>query len=593
MPVLLVNLTSIKEALLYNLKQQLDKYDGNWVSKRHSAVAGAIPDSNHDTDTRTQLVQEDIAMCSLATLKILFETNDAVQIRDSTNSMLHYFEGKNVRAEWSSTLLQIVAEWAPINLRFHILRSCLQQLEISEVLDWPTNLQNNLLCVIQGLLTSRINMIGLSTTDVLDSLLNTASRLLRQSDSRQLDYIGQYFATSGISAEIGRSAVVFLNGIIDAVVDITAHSYYKAQISDMFDVIMSRLSVSFAEADVLSCTSKLLYMEMAIRLLKQSDVKKDNESRSFVAIGSFDQYFRLLYSNIAIIRTKFSELFCTYLSVECARMAKTMSLLRPDSSTAQQLNSALYHHVQDTTGANLDLSIAASVVKSLCATLPGTESIFLLPLLDQLQQKFLPSDGSNIACPVVLVQFLRVSLADIVVACGDAGYAAEIMDTSDTQDRNMPKASDVLTHLLQGKAADISNEERLVLESPWSPDLITTQSPRTLSLRQLHKSRKASSADASRRPPDIAATRGVSQPSVSVGIEDLKTNLNRPRRENIRSTGEALDLDELFEGLELQQMPRPQSGSNHAVDVTESAPKNRPIESMVSVPSLSLGRIVA
>lgn len=556
MPKILENLTPLKADQLYSVKQQVDKQGARSTMKRRlSAITEAAP-SAQIAQPYEASTQEQIQMCSLATLKTLYESNDAIHIRDNTRIMLDYLEGNRIDAAWSSNILQIVAEWAPINLRFHILGSCLQQLELSDSPSGPSGRHSDILRIIHGLLTSKVNLIGLSTTDVLDNLLNIASKVLQSSGAQGREHLLRHFDSEIHSNTVNSSEVAFLDGVTQAVVAITAHSYYKTQIPDMFAAVLSRVSLVAPEDDVRSPVLNLFYMDVAIQLIKQSDIRKGtSEARALIPISTFDMDFNLLHSKDMKIRRKFAALFTTYLIVECARSDRSDSILRPNSPTLHHLTAALYRHLRDRLSSDGDFSMLSDICHTLCTTIPKPEAMGLLPLLKRTQSE--QASNTNIASVGhgQVGRLIEDTLANILLSCGEATAAEGIRRNVGTGKSTPRSSSEVLDYLLGIFQNDFTAEERAALETPWSPEVVPLQVNQSMSLRQSHRSRMVSSAAASREQFEVATSPVTARTTASGRIGELKMSLSHPRKGLDLATltkASQTNLDDLFDGIEMQ-----------------------------------------
>lgn len=156
---------------------------------------------------------------SMNALHYLFDCTSSMQIRKATREVVAFMMQKSAPIEWSTTLVEIMARWTPMQLRFEI---------VSSLVDVLTNLPlestpNKLLVanVTSSLLGSSVNMIGLSVMDILRALLANQHETLRVG-SEESGYGGM---------------VVPLRKCIGA---LATHIYYGDQITDMVSEIMTR-----------------------------------------------------------------------------------------------------------------------------------------------------------------------------------------------------------------------------------------------------------------------------------------------------------------------------------------------------------------
>lgn len=186
-------LASVSTSVLQSARLKIDRRESNTVAQPQSM-----------TDT------------ALLILTRLFDSNSPQQIQYTTERVLH----ASVDENWLRTILQVLLEWTPIDLRFHIVNSCL-------ALDEPRSIG-----LVKALLSSRASLVGLSIVDVLESL----SVLLQ----KNID-------DPALRTEFGETVAL-----------LTAHTHYRMQLTDIASCLLGNVSDTETGIMLLSCLRTVL-----------------------------------------------------------------------------------------------------------------------------------------------------------------------------------------------------------------------------------------------------------------------------------------------------------------------------------------------
>lgn len=206
---------------------------------------GENEDEDGDDDEEhggSEEFNERLQVTAMEALKSFFDTTAHVQLKHSTQVVVKYIidSSNGDKNGWPTTLVQIVAKWTPVQLRFVILSS-LVDLFVGQPIS-AVQSQMKLTCLISSLLSSSVNMVGLSVMDVQRLLISHQHKVIRhQIDNKDVE-------ESKLEPLILR--------ITDCIASITTHIYYADQISDMVHDILARThhhhraSSSYSPSDV-------------------------------------------------------------------------------------------------------------------------------------------------------------------------------------------------------------------------------------------------------------------------------------------------------------------------------------------------------
>lgn len=292
MPVILHSLRSDDEEFFWILLQQMqatEALDKESILKRRKSNATVQTFDEHSrpnssalsatADDADRLAEEEVGLQALRSLKQIFVANNRAQIRIAIASMIRYICGKAPQGhaslnhgssmqqrKWITALVETVTRWTPVQDRFIILVTVMETLVRSPIAE--ENLQQQLLLttLVDWLLKSSINMIGLSVMDVLLGLVQHILLLLQLGGKgsnvlphhQQTDAIDLFQDTDGLisqptsekpgtikevySPSSGRQELLDL--LQQCIGDLANHIYYSDQVADIITAILLRLKPS-------------------------------------------------------------------------------------------------------------------------------------------------------------------------------------------------------------------------------------------------------------------------------------------------------------------------------------------------------------
>lgn len=337
MPMILQNLHPEMENYLTELIQRAKSTEAvdKEVTRRRMSIATVrtseagerpvrtLPGGTDDAD---RLAEEEVALQALKDLKQIFTASNRAQIRMGTSAILKFLcttfpfpsrtaskasRPKNT-SKWPTTIMEMIARWAPVQDRFVILVTVVETMIRSPIIE--ENLEQQLLLIelVEWLLRSSINMIGLSVMDVLLGFIQHILLLLQlggegsnilphhqQTDAIDL-FTDHAFLSSSLSGirngnrAVGDNEVAspstnrqeLLARLQGCIGNLATHIYYSDQISDMISAILLRLKPS-PMSRVASDTAAVENPSGAARAISSSVGMQENpDTDDFFSFGT-------------------------------------------------------------------------------------------------------------------------------------------------------------------------------------------------------------------------------------------------------------------------------------------------------------------
>ncbi|KAJ5561282.1 hypothetical protein N7535_004252 [Penicillium sp. DV-2018c] len=154
----------------------------------------------------------------------------------------HTIEDKSNR--WATSLIELMANWCPVQVRFIILVTAMEILHDTGAKEDDLGSSFAILSVVDWLLKSPVNMIGLSVMDILYGLMHYASDILSPSDRAGSAHSEKRSdgRTNGVHITPRRRDLLTL--LEQCIGDLATHIYYADQIADMMRAILRRFKPS-------------------------------------------------------------------------------------------------------------------------------------------------------------------------------------------------------------------------------------------------------------------------------------------------------------------------------------------------------------
>lgn len=334
MPVLLQNLCPDDDAFLWILQQRFQATEvtdkESALNRRKSnATVQTVDDVSRPgsaalsatTDDADRLAEEEVGMQALHSLKQIFTANNRAQIRMATAAMIRFICGNTTQGvessgpgppvqqrQWTTALVETVTRWTPVQDRFIIVVTIMETLVRSPIAEENLVQQLLLTTLVDCLLKSSINMIGLSVMDVLLGLVQHILLLLQLGGKgsnvlphhQQTDAIDLFQETSGLMSEpaAGKPGTIkevsspsssrqeLLDLLQHCIGDLATHIYYSDQVADIITAILLRLKPS-ATSNVSTMAAAIEHPEAAAQAIASSVQLQENpKTDDFFSFGT-------------------------------------------------------------------------------------------------------------------------------------------------------------------------------------------------------------------------------------------------------------------------------------------------------------------
>ncbi|KAF3404683.1 hypothetical protein DPV78_002344 [Talaromyces pinophilus] len=288
-PVILENVYDGGEELLDSLHrttQNNDKTTPEQARRRRAStvtvqtvdtVEGNVAEASGTTADADKAAELEVRLLAIKCLERIFVvSSNRPQIRTAAGLVLHFIvsrDGNNKHetapsdlVRWASSLMDIITKWCPVQDRFIILFTAVEILRGISADGQPISQQIVMASLIDSLLKSPVNMIGLSVIDVLVGFVQHILRLLQapfqSSQPSQIDSTAPMDSNTNdvIQQESMLTAehVKLASLLKKCIADLATHIYYADQISDMVRTLLKRIR-PLAPPDVSTATlSKII-----------------------------------------------------------------------------------------------------------------------------------------------------------------------------------------------------------------------------------------------------------------------------------------------------------------------------------------------
>ncbi|KXG46633.1 uncharacterized protein PGRI_054890 [Penicillium griseofulvum] len=271
LPVILKNLYSEDEDLLPTLKAKLSESDPNEreVPKPRRMSVNTV----HTVDTAEgdpELAAQSAAEADrkaemdarLLALRCLEQTivsgSNRGQIRVTVTVILQFISSKGFPqsekrvqitegkgGNWVTSLIELIANWCPVQVRFIILITAMEILHDTSPKEDALEASFTILSVVDWLLRSSVNMIGLSVMDILFGLMHYASDILSPPERTGSAESEKKPNQAEIVVPISPRRQDLLTLLEQCIGDLATHIYYGDQVADMMRAILRRFKPSF------------------------------------------------------------------------------------------------------------------------------------------------------------------------------------------------------------------------------------------------------------------------------------------------------------------------------------------------------------
>jgi protein EFR3 len=335
MPVILENMSLEEENMLSTLQQRAktsERTEDETARRRRMSIAtvttvdtveGNPAEAVETTAGADKVAEEEVRALALRCLKQIFSVgigSTRGQTRLATALTLKFIASKNPpkvtpetsrTGNWATSLFEAIARWTPVQDRFIIVVTAMETLVRSPMVEGVLEKQLVLTTMIDWLLSSSVNLIGLSVMDVLLgfiqhmlTLLQLAGPNARLSVPTRDDTLGFYreakeaFDPTSVltenkmgktpSKELVASPVrqELLERLQKCIASLSNHIYYTDQITDMLTAILARLKPS-PHSEVPTAAAAINDPAAATKVIAESvSIQEDPNTSTFFSFAT-------------------------------------------------------------------------------------------------------------------------------------------------------------------------------------------------------------------------------------------------------------------------------------------------------------------
>ena len=335
MPVILENMSLEEENILATLQHRVktsERMDEDTSRRRRMSIAtvttvdtteGNPAEAVETTAGADKVAEEEVRTLALRCLKQIFSVgigSTRGQTRLATALTLKFIASRNPpkvtpetsrNGNWATSLFEAIARWTPVQDRFIIVVTAMETLVRSPMVEGVLEKQLVLTTMVDWLLSSSVNLIGLSVMDVLLGFIQHMLLLLqlggpnaRFAAPHREDTLGFYreakaaFDSSSVLTEkkMGRTPSKelvaspvrqeLLERLQKCIASLSNHIYYTDQISDMLTAILARLKPS-PQSEVPTTAAAINDPTAATKAIAESaSIQEDANSSTFFSFAT-------------------------------------------------------------------------------------------------------------------------------------------------------------------------------------------------------------------------------------------------------------------------------------------------------------------
>jgi hypothetical protein len=270
LPAILRNLYSQDAAYLTTLDERLNEQKHAQQGLRPSMQTIRSTNTREEGDPRAaggtaqeadRFAEEEAGVLAMQCFKALFDVDNRGQVRMATLSMLDYISRHNPGHAWSVGLVKLACEFTPVQDRFVVLFAAVEILTRSPIVEDALQQHVVLAVIVEQILGSNVNLIGLSVMDILLGLVQHILLIL-QLGTTQTNLNGSSEKPKSPVMEVVRTPspirVELLTHLRQCIVNLAKHVYYTDQISDMVSALLSRLKPASTGSNMLAATANAI-----------------------------------------------------------------------------------------------------------------------------------------------------------------------------------------------------------------------------------------------------------------------------------------------------------------------------------------------
>lgn len=309
LPVILENLYSPNEDVLVPLKAKLRETDDgerDAARLRRLSVAtvhtvdtadgdpALAAQSTADADRQAEMDARLLALRCLE--QIIVSGSNRGQIRIAATVILRFIANKRfartaTRGEssamsqqdgnWATSLIELIATWCPVQVRFVILITAMDILHDTHPQEDALESSFTILSVVNSLLKSPVNMIGLSVMDILLGLMRYISDLLSPTGGAEGDAEKKADSNAHSAVFISPQRRALLSLLEQCIGNLATHNYYGDQVADMMRAILRRFKPTPNHESAAQSSLATVHETRAVSMAPQnSEIEQTNGEKA-------------------------------------------------------------------------------------------------------------------------------------------------------------------------------------------------------------------------------------------------------------------------------------------------------------------------
>ncbi|KAG4306404.1 hypothetical protein PORY_000392 [Pneumocystis oryctolagi] len=407
--------------ILHNLQHKSEKFLLHLQSKteifheKENIHTNPISHINHTINEYDSSNDELNEILALENLKRIYEVNDGAHIRNATLALISHIKNltKNKSIiNWAVTLITIITKWTHVQYRYIILIIAVEILESLSDKDIPSKEYFLLTSLIHALLSSNVNLIGLSVMDIIHALTGKIIGQIKELDTPDTAKLSKiilskrsYLFEENTIEKLkfdSEQREFFISELIHCLGALATHIYYRDQITDMIASFLSCLrplssspSTSANEVRI----GKLLALAAVKEIFVIVNLKCNQSgiSRSRVSLDIWNYTAIVLKDNDPILRLEYISVLTTFLNIEFnspnEESLYDFDTSKMSSNYLQSLHSHIYIYSLLTNNTETDYQAIQYLLFVLTEKFGFKETIKLIPVMLHLQQSI---DEENI-----------------------------------------------------------------------------------------------------------------------------------------------------------------------------------------------------
>ncbi|KAJ5288804.1 hypothetical protein N7478_001834 [Penicillium angulare] len=186
--------------------------------------------------------------------------------------------GEGRGGNWATSLIELVANWCPVQIRFVILMTAMDILLDTSPKEKDLDSAFTILSVVDWLLKSSVNMIGLSVMDILHGLIHYAPKILSPHEDTEAEKKTENQPESTLFVSDRRKSLLAL--LEQCIGNLATHIYYGDQVADMTRAILRRFKPSVNQDSAAPSTLATVHESTASPVAPTQSVSEANGDKA-------------------------------------------------------------------------------------------------------------------------------------------------------------------------------------------------------------------------------------------------------------------------------------------------------------------------